>query len=167
MPVSDELLDAMDVASSPIRDNTTGQKRARASSDADFDHSSTASPVLEHNPFATNGPMPSISHNIVNGNTSQAIKKYAQQKRLRADQQTDVEKFLTDTSLVREAKMYVEIQALSNSVNKIVTAAPAFVPTENFKKNVRGMAMAVLCTKNLPGYKKNSTNETILLSIQN
>ncbi|KAJ7668563.1 hypothetical protein DFH06DRAFT_1321805 [Mycena polygramma] len=99
---------------------------------------------------------------LVNQNVVVAARHYAEKKRLRVDQITEVEVFLYDPASLREAKLLSNILALANQVEKIVTGTPAYTPTAELETNLRKYAAAVLLSGKANGYKDNALTGILL-----
>ncbi|KAJ6602499.1 hypothetical protein DFH09DRAFT_1470145 [Mycena vulgaris] len=101
---------------------------------------------------------------LPNQNTVKAIQRYAERKRLRADQSTEVNIFLQDPAAVRDAKILVNLFHVSNQLAKIVTAAPPYTVSPSLEKNLHNYAAAILLSSKISAYK-GAVPTNILLNI--
>ncbi|KAJ7441181.1 hypothetical protein B0H11DRAFT_2292471 [Mycena galericulata] len=141
-----DIFGAMDQDSPVAPLLTTAQKRPH--SDVDDAQSETT---------AAADPAP-------NPNTMSAIQRYAEKKRLRVEQATEVNLLLHDAPAVRHAKLLANIFHVSNQIGAIVTAAPPFEVSPGLTKNIHNYAAAILLSSKISAYK-GSVPTNILLNI--
>ncbi|KAJ7648431.1 hypothetical protein B0H17DRAFT_959032 [Mycena rosella] len=115
---------------------------------------------------------------VPNQNLVAVAKRYAERKRLRTDQVTEVEVFLNvgpsdpllyapelsskDSASAREVKMFVNMFALENKIDKIVTAKAAYQVSPNLNKNIINYAPAVLLSSKVTEYKGQGVTNILL-----
>ncbi|KAJ7688284.1 hypothetical protein B0H17DRAFT_866338, partial [Mycena rosella] len=90
------------------------------------------------------------------------VKHYAERKRLCTDQVTEVEVFLNDSASAREVKMFVNMFALENKIDKIVTAKAAYQVSPKLNKNIINYAPAVLLSSKVTEYKGQGVTNILL-----
>ncbi|KAJ7503662.1 hypothetical protein B0H11DRAFT_561581 [Mycena galericulata] len=101
-------------------------------------------------------PLPellSTGNTLVTRNVATAVKNYAKKQKLRGDQLTQVEAFLTDVQTIRDAKVYINLLALQNDVQKIIATQPAYTVSQELKVNIQAYVPPVLLSEHLGGYK--------------
>ncbi|KAG7095163.1 hypothetical protein E1B28_005942 [Marasmius oreades] len=110
---------------------------------------------------------PSLSSTSANRNVIQAAKQFAANKKLRREQIVEVEAFLNDTALGREARSYIIQLDLKNQIEKIVTQQAAWVPSESLQKNINHDVGTACLSPNLSAYMGSATSLIIerLISI--
>ncbi|KAJ7229611.1 hypothetical protein C8J57DRAFT_1534364 [Mycena rebaudengoi] len=95
---------------------------------------------------------------------------YAQQKRLRTEQKSELMAFLSislfrfDPPLLHKAKSLVQALYIENMINKIIIATPPWTVSDDLNRNMYSFAAAILLSAKLSAYK-GSTPKTILYTI--
>ncbi|KAJ7143260.1 hypothetical protein C8R46DRAFT_569532 [Mycena filopes] len=89
-------------------------------------------------------------------------RRYGEHKRLKTTQVDAVETFLNDIPSVREAKLFVHLMVLENSLDKIVTATAPYAVSGDSKKNLQNYAAAVLLSSKTRTYKGSTATNTVL-----
>ncbi|KAJ7762230.1 hypothetical protein B0H16DRAFT_1808822 [Mycena metata] len=97
-------------------------------------------------------------------NTIATLKRYGEKKRIRAEQNTELETFVKDPGPVREAKLFVLLFTVLNEVNKIVKAAPVYEVSADLEKNINNYVFAVLVSDKISEYKGDGP-KTIVLAL--
>jgi len=151
------ILAAMDVPSSPITpprpSNTLGK------------HPRTDDTELDDEDNLPINPMPSTSSSstvTVNKNTLAVTKRYGVKKKLRSDQQTELDVFVADNAVVREAKLFANLLAITNRLDRIVNTAPPYTVSSDLEKNIQNYASAVLISSKLATYKGEVPKQHVL-----
>ncbi|KAJ7272135.1 hypothetical protein C8J57DRAFT_1225679 [Mycena rebaudengoi] len=90
----------------------------------------------------------------VNPNVSSAVMTFAAQQKLRPEQLTQVQKFLTDVQTVQNAKLFITNLAMRNELVRIITSQPKYAATAELKVNIKAFAIAVLLSPNINILKK-------------
>lgn len=136
--LDDDLLEAM-AQSSPVRPPpSSGDKRPHDEVDGGSDQD--------------DAPPTVASSGTINRNLAITVQRYAVQKRLRAEQKMELEVFMKvsryaplpfcaeplqkDPSIVREGKLYAQNFHIENMVNKIIVAAPPWVPSDDLNVSI-------------------------------
>ncbi|KAJ7143642.1 hypothetical protein C8R46DRAFT_1360444 [Mycena filopes] len=88
-----------------------------------------------------------------NPNMVSAIQRYSEKKRLRTDQSAEVTALLNEPPAFRHAKLMVNLLHLSNQIQGIVTAQPAYEVSANLEKNLINYGVAVLLSSKISAYK--------------
>ncbi|PPQ93830.1 hypothetical protein CVT25_013539 [Psilocybe cyanescens] len=96
---------------------------------------------------AVSQSLPSIS------NVAAAVSRYVSRKKLRPEQRDEVDAFLLDTALGRQAKLFTCILSLENKVDAFRSAAPPYQLSEDLKTNINNYGIAVLLSANISAYK--------------
>ncbi|KAF8957492.1 hypothetical protein BDZ97DRAFT_1762884 [Flammula alnicola] len=99
---------------------------------------------------------PSIS------NVTAASLRSATRKKLRAEQRDELEAFLLDSPLGRQAKLLICLLSVENKVDSFQSAAPPFQVSEELKTNISNYALAVLLSVKISAYKGNIPHNHIL-----
>ncbi|KAJ7256654.1 hypothetical protein C8J57DRAFT_1517291 [Mycena rebaudengoi] len=109
------------------------------------------------------GDGPAISANVAaNKNIAEAANRYADRKRLRADQKAEMA--VMDPPSLRDAKLLANVFAIENIVKAIVAATPQYSVSEALTKNLYTYGTAVLLSSKISAYK-GTTPTTLLLAI--
>ncbi|KAJ6611591.1 hypothetical protein B0H10DRAFT_2192837 [Mycena sp. CBHHK59/15] len=104
------------------------------------------------------------STGTINQNVAVAAKRYAERKRLRSEQKTELDTFLKDPASLCEAKLFVDLLHVDNLINQIVIATAPYEVSASLEKNISNYAAAGLLPSKISTYKAaNPTN--ILLAI--
>ncbi|KAJ6608243.1 hypothetical protein B0H10DRAFT_2227054 [Mycena sp. CBHHK59/15] len=82
--------------------------------------------------------------------------------KLRGEQLTEVNKFVEDIPTVQDTKLYIALLAVSNDLQKIVAAAPAYSVSADLEKNITDYAAAVLLSPKLSMYKGNTPVQHVM-----
>ncbi|KAJ7486820.1 hypothetical protein FB451DRAFT_1534905 [Mycena latifolia] len=156
-PIDDDddlrgMLDAMG-QESPARGPT---KRSRGAMLGDDDDTSD-----KDQPAAPAPPLALGHQNIV-----MAVKRYTAKKRLRPEQATEVDVFLSEPPSLREAKVFTNLLALENQMSKIIAATPVFEVSPDLKKNINNYAPAVLLSSKTNIYKGDGITNILLAIIK-
>ncbi|KAJ7277335.1 hypothetical protein C8J57DRAFT_1504167 [Mycena rebaudengoi] len=112
----------------------------------------------EHGPEV---PGPSAVRTAVNLNVTAAVRRYAEQKKLRPEQKTQVESFLTEPASLREAKIFVGILHAENRLKAMEVAKGAYAVSDDLKKNIQSYAVAILLSSKLSTYKGTSPTKVL------
>ncbi|CAA7263726.1 unnamed protein product [Cyclocybe aegerita] len=91
--------------------------------------------------------LPSIS------NVAAATLHYVSKKKLRPEQRDEVDAFLLDTVLGRQAKLFACILSLENKIDTFRSAAPPYQLSDELKTNITNYGIAVLLSINVSAYK--------------
>ncbi|KAJ7663621.1 hypothetical protein B0H17DRAFT_907815, partial [Mycena rosella] len=86
-------------------------------------------------------------------NLAAVAKHCVERKRLRTDQAAEVDVFVNDTASVREVKMFINMFALDNKINKIVTTKAAYQVSLDLDKNILNYVPVVLLSSKITVYK--------------
>ncbi|KAJ7221180.1 hypothetical protein C8J57DRAFT_1731840 [Mycena rebaudengoi] len=107
---------------------------------------------------------PGILPVVTNQNMAVAARTYGQRKRLRAEQLTELDVFLNDPALLRDAKLLANIFSVGNQVAQVVSSQPAYEVSSDLETNIQKYAPTVLLSSKINVYKGEvATN--ILLAI--
>ncbi|KAJ7293999.1 hypothetical protein C8J57DRAFT_42503 [Mycena rebaudengoi] len=98
----------------------------------------------------------------VNPNVSSAVMTFAAQQKLRPEQLTQVQKFLTDVQTVQNAKLFITNLAMRNELVRIITSQPKYAATAELKVNIKAFAIAVLLSPNIGNYKGTGPVDIVL-----
>ncbi|KAJ7670813.1 hypothetical protein DFH06DRAFT_1369978 [Mycena polygramma] len=101
---------------------------------------------------------------IPNQNVVLAATRYADRKRVKAEQKVEVEAFLQDPPQLREAKLLVNLMVVQNQVEKIITATAPWQPSADILKNIQNYVAGVLLSSKIRTYK-GSTPINIVMEI--
>ncbi|KAJ2989836.1 hypothetical protein NUW54_g8658 [Trametes sanguinea] len=152
MALWDTLESAIDMPPSPTLQLSVlaGEKR-KHSGDIDDLPSDDA----EGDPFCTPGlnPREAATTGSVNHNFVALAVRIGSAKRLRAEQQRDLELFSTDTLRTQTIKIYAELTSISNKLDKIVHNTPTYQVSESLTKNIYSYALGVVFSSKLGAYK--------------
>ncbi|KAJ7761725.1 hypothetical protein B0H16DRAFT_1809836 [Mycena metata] len=85
---------------------------------------------------------------LVSRNTTTVVHHHAKKQRLRPEQMTQVDTFMTDSQTIRETKLYIGILGIQNDLQKIIAAKPAYSGT-----NIQVYVAPVLLSPKLATYK--------------
>ncbi|KAK1215788.1 hypothetical protein PQX77_021584 [Marasmius sp. AFHP31] len=143
------LTAAMHAPSSPI-EPSPGPPRKRKRTDG---HDSDSGQDDEETQPADAGRTPVAANIGRTRNVTEKILRYAAKKKLRPEQLPDIEKFVRDSEAVQRAKLYVEVLAVQNMVENIVTVQPPYTVTKDLKTNIDAYAWGVLLSTSLRTYK--------------
>ncbi|THU84061.1 hypothetical protein K435DRAFT_560321, partial [Dendrothele bispora CBS 962.96] len=72
-----------------------------------------------------------------NTNVLTAAKRVAHSKRLRPEQIVELEQFLNDSVIGREAKMFILNVELGNKIDEILIGQQSWEPSDSLKKNIK------------------------------
>ncbi|KAJ7860942.1 hypothetical protein B0H14DRAFT_3134710 [Mycena olivaceomarginata] len=103
---------------------------------------------------------------LANKNIVAAIKLYADKKRLRGEQVTELQVLAQDPPLLRELKVVATLLAVSNELSKLVTSKPAFEVSADLKTNLFKYAPAVLLSSKTKIYKGNAVTDILLAIVK-
>ncbi|KAJ7859306.1 hypothetical protein B0H14DRAFT_3864084 [Mycena olivaceomarginata] len=103
---------------------------------------------------------------LTNQNIVAAIKLYADKKRLRGEQVTELQVLAQDPPLLRELKVVATLLAVGNELSKLVTSKPAFEVSANLKTNLFKYAPAVLLSSKTKIYKGNAVTDILLAIVK-
>ncbi|KAJ7734972.1 hypothetical protein B0H14DRAFT_3613788 [Mycena olivaceomarginata] len=103
---------------------------------------------------------------VSNPNTIQAVQRFAERKRLRPEQITELNVFIKDPAPVRDAKLLVHLLHVSNQLDGIVTAAPPYAVSPDLEKNIQTYAAAVLLSSKISSYKGTVPTNTLLAIVK-
>ncbi|KAF8952144.1 hypothetical protein BDZ97DRAFT_1880774 [Flammula alnicola] len=95
-------------------------------------------------------------------NVTAATLRYATYKKLRTEQRDELEAFLRDTALGRQAKLFVCVLSVENKIDAFRSAAPPYQVSDELKTNVNNYAVAVLLSVNISAYKGDIPRNHIL-----
>ncbi|KAJ7040961.1 hypothetical protein C8F04DRAFT_1305675 [Mycena alexandri] len=90
---------------------------------------------------------------LVSRNVTSTLHNHAKKQKLRPDQMTQVDTFLTDSQTIRETKLYIGILGLQNDLQKIIAAKPAYSVSPELKANIQTYIAPVLLSPKLTAYK--------------
>ncbi|KAJ7093591.1 hypothetical protein C8R44DRAFT_749955 [Mycena epipterygia] len=157
-PLSD-VFGAMNEDSPIVSSLTNAQKRSYAAIDgstSDDEEGSTGG-----------APIPALVL-TANQNTTSALQRYSEKKRLRVDQTTEVT-FLLHFPLLqgpppafRHAKILTNIFQVSNQFAAFVVAQPGFEVASRLEKNISNYAAAILLSRKISAYKGSIPINTLL-----
>ncbi|KAJ7321106.1 hypothetical protein DFH08DRAFT_970387 [Mycena albidolilacea] len=155
-PVSDDddfrsTMNAM-AQSSPAAP-APAQKRNHRTMAGDNDDSNS-----DNEQRARTAPAPILAnHNLV-----AATKLYADKKRLRVEQATELELFVNEPAPLREVKLLANLFAFGNELGKLVASKPGFEGSSDLNTNIVKYAPAVLLSSKITIYKGNGTTNILL-----
>ncbi|KAJ7288600.1 hypothetical protein C8J57DRAFT_1280818, partial [Mycena rebaudengoi] len=98
----------------------------------------------------------------VNQNIAVAARNFGQRKRLRPEQITELEVFVNDSNLLREAKLMANVLAVGNQLKEIVAAQPTFKISDALETNIQKYAPAVLLSSKIKEYKGEGPTNNLL-----
>ncbi|KAJ7306935.1 hypothetical protein DFH08DRAFT_1073190 [Mycena albidolilacea] len=98
------------------------------------------------------GALP-LNLTLPNQNVVAAAKHYAEKKRLRGDQLTELGLFLKEPASLREAKLLTNIFALGNQLEQVVASKPSFELSPDLETNIQKYAPAILLSDKIASYK--------------
>ncbi|KAJ7583761.1 hypothetical protein C8J56DRAFT_893429 [Mycena floridula] len=135
--------------SSPLRPSvsTTSNKHQRDSSDDDDE-------------FNTGETAPRNQTALI-----AAATKYGAKKRLRSDQQMELNTFVMDTTTVQNMKLFAALMAVEGSLGKVIQAMPVFSVSEDLKKNIISIAGSVLLSSHISAYKAGKTAQNHVMAM--
>lgn len=96
------------------------------------------------------------------GNVTAATWRYATYKKLRAEQRDELEGFLQETALGRQAKLFVSVLSVENKIDAFRSATPPYQVSDELKTNINNYALAVLLSANISAYKGDIPRNHIL-----
>ncbi|KAJ7452236.1 hypothetical protein FB451DRAFT_1145303 [Mycena latifolia] len=99
-------------------------------------------------------------------NIVMAAKCYTVKKRLRPEQATEVDVFLSVRSLLRLHLFFTNLLALGNQMSKIIATTPVFEVSPDLKKNINNYAPAVLLSSKMNIYKGDGITNILLAIIK-
>ncbi|KAJ7912842.1 hypothetical protein B0H13DRAFT_2326904 [Mycena leptocephala] len=99
---------------------------------------------------------------LPNQNIIATVQRYAERKRLRGEQLTEVTIFAQDTPAVCETKLLINLLHLSDELGKIVTSSPPYEVSAALEKNLRDYATAILLSRKISAYKGSVPTNTLL-----
>ncbi|KAJ7593646.1 hypothetical protein C8J56DRAFT_1043448 [Mycena floridula] len=138
-PDNSALFAFIDLDSSPVRptpSNTLSKRRRTNAIEDDNDE------------FVTT-PTPAAG----NQNLLASVKRIGAKKRLREEQQADLEVFATDMTAIQNIKLLAALMALDSSLSKVVQSMPAFTVSADLKTNITSIASSVLLSTHISQYK--------------
>ncbi|KAK6988383.1 hypothetical protein R3P38DRAFT_3228968 [Favolaschia claudopus] len=147
-PLSD-IYDAM-AQSSPLAPSRV-DKRPHSEVDQDDDEMSAPGTLPPTNPAST--PQNTTAPATVNQNLVAAVARFAERKRLKAEQKAELEVFIQDLPALREAKAYGTILLRTSKVEEIVNEAPPWQPTADLLRNAANYSAGVLLSSKIRTYK--------------
>ncbi|KAF8136028.1 hypothetical protein K438DRAFT_1996993 [Mycena galopus ATCC 62051] len=101
-----------------------------------------------------------------NLNIVAATKLYANKKRLRADQVTELEQFANDPSSLREIKLLANLFAFGNELGKLVASQPSYEVSADLNTNVAKYAIAILLSNNITTYKGDAATDALMIVVK-
>ncbi|KAJ7838487.1 hypothetical protein B0H14DRAFT_3141037 [Mycena olivaceomarginata] len=107
---------------------------------------------------------PALPVTLINQNVVTSARQYGQRKRLRSDQITEMELFLTDSPALQNAKLFANISALGNQLKKFDESKPSFEVSADLLMNMRKYAPAVLLSSKISVYKGDGAT-TVLTNV--
>ncbi|KAJ7815103.1 hypothetical protein B0H14DRAFT_2603720 [Mycena olivaceomarginata] len=104
---------------------------------------------------------------LANHNLVAATKLYADKKRLRVEQATELELFVNlirnkEPAPLREVKLLANLFAFGNELGKLVASKPGFEVSSDLNTNIVKYAPAVLLSSKITIYKGNGTTNILL-----
>ncbi|KJA18026.1 hypothetical protein HYPSUDRAFT_205753 [Hypholoma sublateritium FD-334 SS-4] len=99
-------------------------------------------------------------------NVTTASLRYATQKRIRSEQRGELDAFLLDSALGRQARIFVCLLSIENKIEAFQSATPPYQVSEELKTNINNYAVAVLLSVEISAYKGDIPRNHILASIQ-
>ncbi|KAK7448125.1 hypothetical protein VKT23_013884 [Stygiomarasmius scandens] len=142
------LDDLDDVTLSPPHPKNNSRKRKQGNNSQD-----TGTSEQNLNPTTTNA---------VNINVITAAKRLACSKKLRPEQIIDLEQFLNDSAIGREAKMLILNVDLSNKIDKILVSQQAWEPSDSLKKNIKHYVAATTLSTSILSYLARSNISVVV-----
>ncbi|KAJ7367151.1 hypothetical protein DFH08DRAFT_797983 [Mycena albidolilacea] len=129
---------------------TSTPHRKRTVHDAQLDDDDSETP-----------PLPGALVLQTNGNHLRMMSSYATRKRLRPEQLAEVESFLRDPPAVQMAKIFIDMKATKNALDKFQAAKPQFEINAALKANLTRAVNAILCSSQVTHYKGDSTKSEV------
>ncbi|KAF8134133.1 hypothetical protein K438DRAFT_1997844 [Mycena galopus ATCC 62051] len=99
-----------------------------------------------------------------NQNVAAAARHYAERKRLRGDQLTDLDVFMKEPASLREAKIITNLWALSNQLEKIIASKPTFEVSADLEMNIKKYSDPVLLSTKITCYKGEAATHILEVS---
>jgi hypothetical protein len=96
------------------------------------------------------------------GNITGTTLRYATYKKLRAEQRDELEAFLQESALGRQAKLFVCLLSVENKIDTFRSAAPPYQVSDGLKTNINNYSVAVLLSVNISAYKGDIPRNHIL-----
>ncbi|KAJ7619412.1 hypothetical protein FB45DRAFT_1033276 [Roridomyces roridus] len=121
---------------SPLAPRTTAANKRRLETDSDDEEGRVAPTSI-----------------IPGQNAIQAIERYAERKKLRAEQTAEAILLLQDLDAVRDAKILVGIHQLSNQLGELVSAKAPYVVSSDLALNIAKYAAAIFNSSKISAYK--------------
>jgi hypothetical protein len=134
--------DAM-LRSSPPPEMVLGKRTRQGDDDGNIDTEPDEDP-----PSTSQQPLPPTVSNVAD-----ASRRYALKKKLRPEQRDEVDAFLLDTALGRQAKLFTCIMSLENKVDAFRSVAPPYQLSDELKTNINNYGVAVMLSINISAYK--------------
>ncbi|KAJ7852216.1 hypothetical protein B0H14DRAFT_3866134 [Mycena olivaceomarginata] len=103
---------------------------------------------------------------LANQNLVAATKLYANKKRLRVEQATELELFVNEPAPLREVKLLANLFAVGNELGKLVASKPGFEVSSDLNTNIVKYAPAVLLSSKITSYKGNGTTNILLVILK-
>jgi hypothetical protein len=132
---------------------TSTPHRKRTAHDAQLDDNDSETP-----------PLPGALVLQTNGNHLRMISSYATRKHLRPEQLAEVESFLRDPPAVQMARIFIDMKATKNALNKFQATKPQFEINAALKINLTRAVNAILCSSQITHYKGDSTKSEVQVS---
>ncbi|KAJ6542997.1 hypothetical protein B0H19DRAFT_1077018 [Mycena capillaripes] len=112
------------------------------------------------------GPSAAPASVTNNQNIVAATKLYANKKRLRGDQATELEQFANDPPSLREVKLLANLFVVSNELGKLVTSQPSYEVSADLNANIVKYAPAVLLSSKTTTYKGDAATDSMLVVLK-
>ncbi|KAF7368442.1 hypothetical protein MVEN_00167200 [Mycena venus] len=101
-----------------------------------------------------------------NQNIIAATKLYADKKRLRGDQATELEQFANDPPSLREVKLLANLFAVGNELGKLVTSQLSYEVSAELNLNINKYAPAVLLSSKIHTYKGDGATDLLMVLLK-
>ncbi|KAJ6566321.1 hypothetical protein B0H19DRAFT_1025103 [Mycena capillaripes] len=101
-----------------------------------------------------------------NQNIVAATKRYADKKRLRTDQATELVQFAKDPPTLREIKLLANIFAFSNELGKLVASKPSYEVSVDLNTNMAKYAIAILLSSYITTYKGDAATDALMVVVK-
>ncbi|KAI0816004.1 hypothetical protein BC628DRAFT_1424369 [Trametes gibbosa] len=158
MPLWDDLETAMDAPSSPTLapiepSHTASLLHKRPHADVDSDGEEDVFSPCSASVSSSRDATPGTSTVQINKNFVALAVRLGAAKKLRGDQQRDLEVFANDALRVQNIKIYADLQYMTNRFDKIVNSAPIFQVSKDLMKNLYSYGTGVIFSSKLAAYK--------------
>ncbi|KAJ7885342.1 hypothetical protein B0H14DRAFT_2563983 [Mycena olivaceomarginata] len=154
----DEMMNAMAQETPTVLRTGAGLKRTYAAMTGDdntgSDNEHGAASLL---PFVAALP---------NQNVVATAKHYADKQRIRGEQVTELDVFLKDPALLREAKLLINMFALRNHFDKIIASNPGFELSPDLEMNIMKYAPAIILSDKISTYKGEGPKTALLVNLK-